>query len=209
MNRLLVRVAAAAPVLLMACAAPTASVNRFDFGPPPADPALGRHLTNARALAEVSAPPWLDGPGIVYRLAYNDASQARTYAQSRWVAAPASLLLQRLRERLPIALFPGIAPAEGTIASDYLLRVELDEFSQVFDTPVTSHALLRARATLIDARRRALVAQRAFAVQCPALPPNALGAAHGLRDAVDEFISELLQWMEQESLRSGAPQPSG
>lgn len=208
MHRLLVRVAAAAPALLMACTTPTASVTQFDLGPPPTSAALDPHLANARTLAEVSAPAWLDDPAIVYRLAYDDANQAHAYTQSRWVAAPASLLSQRLRERLPLALSPGIARADETLASDYLLRVELDEFSQVFDTPQTSHVLLRARATLIDSRRHELVAQHVFEVRRPALSPNALGAAHGLRDAVDEFITGLLHWMDQASIHGGAPKPA-
>jgi cholesterol transport system auxiliary component len=206
MNRLLVRVAAAAPALLMACTTlMTPRVTQFDLGPPPTSAALDPHLANVRTLAEVSAPAWLDSPAIVYRLAYDDANRAQAYAQSQWVAAPASLLSQRLRERLPMALSPGIARAEETPTSDYLLRVELNEFSQVFDRPQTSHALLRARATLVDSRRHELVAQRLFEVQRPALSPDALGAAHGLHDAADEFITELLHWMDQASIYSGAP----
>jgi len=34
-------------------------------------------------------------------------------------------------------------------------------------------------------------------VQRPALSPNAVGAAHGLGDAVDQFITELLHWTDQ------------
>ena len=197
----LLRVAAAAPVLLTACATPSGSVAQFDLGLPPTDTALDLHLANARTLAEVYAPARLDSPAIVYRLAYDDANQVRAYAQSQWVTAPASLLSQRLRERLTVALSAGISRADETTASDYLLRVELEEFSQVFDTPQTSHALLRACATLIDLRRHELVAQHVFEVQRPAPSPNASGAAHGLRDAGDQFITELLHWMNQ--ARSG------
>jgi cholesterol transport system auxiliary component len=187
----------AAAALLTACAAPTGSVAQFDLGLPRST-AVDPQLANSRTLAEVSAPAWLDSPAIVYRLAYHDANQAQAYAQSRWVAAPASLLSQRLRERLAPALSPGIGRVNETLASDYVLRVELHEFSQVFDAPQTSHALLRARAMLIDSRRNELVAQHLFEVQQPALSPNALGAAHGLRDAVDQFIIELLHWMDQQ-----------
>ncbi|SPE21349.1 putative lipoprotein [Burkholderiales bacterium] len=209
MNRLLMRVAAAAPALLVACTTPTVNVTQYDLGLPPASAALDQRAANARTLAEVSAPAWLDNPSIAYRLAYDDANQVHGYAQSRWVAAPASLLVQRLRERLPITLLPVIARADTTLATDYLLQVELDEFSQVFDTPQASRALLRARATLIDLRRHELIAQRVFEVQRPAAPPNALGAVLGLRDAVDEFITELLRWTDQESIRAGAPLPQG
>jgi cholesterol transport system auxiliary component len=190
-------IAAAAPELLTACAAPTSSMTRFDLGLPPTATAHDPHLANARTLAEVSAPARLDSPGIVYRLAYDDANQVRAYAQSQWVAPPASLLSQRLRERLSLTLSAGIARTDQSPASDYLLRVELEEFSQVFDTPTRSHAVLQACATLIDLRRHELVAQHVFEVQRPALSPNALGAAHGLRDAVDQFIAELLHWMDQ------------
>jgi cholesterol transport system auxiliary component len=195
--RLLLGIAAAAPVLLTACATPPGGVARFDLGLPPTGTALEPHLANARTLAEVSAPARLDSPAIVYRLAYDDANQVRAYAQSQWVAAPARLLSQRLRERLSLALSAGIVRTDETPASDYLLRVELEEFSQVFDTPTTSHAVLQARATLIDLRRHELVAQHVFEVQRPALSPNAVGAAHGLGDAVDQFITELLHWTDQ------------
>jgi len=195
--RFLLCIAAAAPVLLTACAASTSTMTRFDLGLPPTGAAPEPHLANAHTLAEVYAPARLDSPAIVYRLAYDDANQVRAYAQSQWVAAPASLLSQRLRERLSLALSAGIARADETPASDYLLRVELEEFSQVFDTPTRSHAVLQACATLIDLRRHELVAQRVFEVQRPAPSPNALGAAHGLRDAGDQFITELLHWMDQ------------
>lgn len=209
MNRFLVRMVAAAPALLMACATPTANVTQFDLGLPLTGLSQETQGTSARTLAEVFAPAWLDNPEIVYRLAYEDASQAHAYAQSRWVAAPARLLAQRLRERLPLAPSAGTASPDQTLASDYLLVVELDEFSQVFDTPQTSHALLRARATLIDSHRHELIAQHPFEVRRPGLSPDALGAAHGLREAVDEFVTELLHWMDQASTPGGAPKPSG
>jgi cholesterol transport system auxiliary component len=196
---LLLHMAAAAPVLLTACAAPSGSVTQFDLGPQYADASFDPRLANTRTVTEVSAPAWLDNPAIVYRLAYADASRAQAYAQSQWVAPPASLLSQRLRERLFLVLHSGVAQVGGIQpASACLLQVELDEFSQVFDTPQTSHALLRARATLTDSNRNELVAQRVFEVEQPAPSPDASGGAHGLRDAVDQFITELLQWMDQQ-----------
>lgn len=204
MNRLLFRLAAAAPALLMACATPTVMVTQYDLGLAPTGTALDPRLATVRVLAEVSAPAWLNNSAIVYRLAYDDASQVQDYAQSRWAAAPASLLSQRLREVLPLALAPGIAHTDETLAPEYLLRVELDEFSQVFDTPQVSHALLRARATLFDLRLHGPVAQCVFEVRRPAPSPDALGAVHGLHDAVDQFITELLRWMDQASVPGGA-----
>jgi cholesterol transport system auxiliary component len=196
-RRFLLCMAAAAHALLTACAAPTGEVTRFDLGLPPTGAALEVQVTNARTLAQVDAPARLDSPAIVYRLAYDDASQVRAYAQSQWAAAPASLLSQRLRERLALAESARISHADDSLASNYLLRVELEEFSQIFDTPQTSHALVQACATLVDSRRHEVLAHHIFEVHRPAPSPDAPGAAHGLRDAVDQFIAELLHWMNQ------------
>jgi cholesterol transport system auxiliary component len=189
-----------AGVLLASCGAPQANVTRFDLGPPmvvagqDTQPMLGR----AAVLADFSAPTWLDDSDIVYRLAYEDPAQVHSYTLSRWVAAPASLLSQRLRERLPLVFARGNALDEQkTPAPRIVLRVELEEFCQVFDTTQGTHVLLQARATLIDARGREAIAQRQFAVQRPAATPDALGAAHALREAADQFLTDLLAWLEQ------------
>ena len=210
-RRFLLGVATAAPALLMACSTPSGTVARYDLGlPPPASTAAATdpQLASVLTLADVSAPAWLDSPAIFYRLAYEDTDRAQSYAQSQWVAAPASLLSQRLRERLSRALSSGLAYPGENLASEYLLRVELDEFSQVFDTPQSSHVLLRARATFIDSRRHELVAQRAFELRYPAPSPDALGAVRGLRRAVDDFITELLNWMAVTAAHRDAPKPS-
>jgi len=64
-----------------------------------------------------------------YRLAYHDAARLQTYASSRWAADPASLLTLRLRQSLDYT-------AHGK--PQYQLRVALEEFSQVFDSPENS-----------------------------------------------------------------------
>jgi cholesterol transport system auxiliary component len=207
-RRLRIGATGAAIALLAACAAPELTVTRFDLGLAPAGAGAdtNRYLADAPVLAEFSAPAWLDSTAIVYRLAYDDASQLRSYAHSRWVAAPASLLAQRLGERLPAAFRPGgVADEPKTPVARQLLRVELEEFSQVFDTPQKSHALLRARATLFDARGQRLVAQRIFEVQRPADSPDALGAAHGLREAGNEFLADLVHWIDQAPRKADEP----
>lgn len=192
-----------AVALLTACS--TAPVlTQYDLGIAPAGAAADPPLTTSVTRADFSAPAWLDSSAIVYRLAYGDMNQAQAYAHSRWVAAPASLLSQRLHERLT-----ALAPAGENRASDRRLLVELDEFSQVFDSPEKSHVLIRARATLTDAGPRGLIAQRSFEVQLPAPTPNATGAAHGLRDAAEELISEVLRWVAATSTSADSSGPAG
>src|SRR5690349_19515086 len=129
-NRMAARCAAALALgALAACSLapqrdPAAS---YDLGPPAAREA--RQVIPAVLLVpDVSAPAWLDGNGIVYRLAYDNSARPQAYAGSRWVSPPAALLTQRLRGRLAGAAGGVLTVGDGARA-DYALRVELEDFS--------------------------------------------------------------------------------
>src|SRR5262249_11096585 len=145
---------------------------------------------------EISAPSWLSGNGIVYRLNYENASRSQYYALSRWTAPPSALLTQRMRTRLATAA-NGIVTSPDGVRADYLLRVELEDFSQSFDTPAASRVALRARASLVDLANRNLIAQRAFAVEQDTPTPDAPGAVRALSAASEEFVESLLNWTQE------------
>ena len=93
-----------------------------------------------------TAPAWLNGPGILYRLNYENPPRPQPYALSRWSGSPAALLTERLRNRFAAAATKGIVTGSDGVRADYLLRVELEDFSQSFDAPNASRvALQRAR----------------------------------------------------------------
>jgi cholesterol transport system auxiliary component len=149
-------------------------------------------LRQALLIYDVSAPAWLDSPFIYYRLAYQDAARPQAYADSRWVSSPAELIASRVRARLAASGKGGIVhPADGTRAS-YALRVELDEFAQVFDAPGKSRAVVRLRASVLG--RNALVAQKSFSVERPSTTPDAEGGVRALIDASDEAVDQLVAW---------------
>jgi cholesterol transport system auxiliary component len=166
-------------------------VTQYDFGPAPAKnpaPALRQSLL----IYDVSAPGWLDSPVIYYRLAYQDAARPLAYADSRWVGSPAELIGGRVRGRLAGSGKGGIVhPADGTRAS-YALRVELDEFMQVFDAPGQSRAVVRLRASVLG--KNALLAQKNFSVERPAGTPDAEGGVRALIAASDEAVDQLVAW---------------
>ena len=88
---------------LSACGSlrPASRPQVYDLGPGAvAQQAQGAATLPAVVLADVDAPPALDGTAVVYRLAYSDAQQLRPYAQARWSMPPAQLLRQRLRQTL-------------------------------------------------------------------------------------------------------------
>jgi cholesterol transport system auxiliary component len=196
--------AALAALVLGACSStPQPGVERYDFGVAASDAAVPRPDALPGALdLRVGAPPWLATGAVEYRLAYDDESRVRSYANSRWVDAPAALLAQRLRERLAASFTSG-SRAGDAVPAGYRLQVELEEFSQVFDTPAQSHGVLRASATFEDVHDHRMLAQRAFEVQRPARSADAAGAVHAMQAAVDEFAGQLLDWMRASAASAG------
>ncbi|WP_413898956.1 ABC-type transport auxiliary lipoprotein family protein [Rhodoferax sp.] len=183
----------------------------YDFGP---GDTFGQRTTNPLAaalaplaLAEVEANPALDSTAVVYRLAYDNVQQLRPYAQARWSMPPAQLVRQRLRSQLGLrraVLNPGEGVAANTKAPGAdlgmrLLRVELEEFSQVFESATRSTGLVRLRATLVlpAAAGERLLAQREFTLQRPAPSLDAAGGVRALTLATDAAVHELDQWLQQ------------
>jgi len=139
------------------------------------------------AALQVQAPPWLDGAALVYRLEYTDAARLASYRDSRWAATPAALLGEQLRQRL----------ARSGAQRPLLLRVDIEEFCQVFSAPTRSRGVVRLRATLADSASGRVLRQQAFEQQVDAATPDAAGGAHALARAASEVAARLLDWSAQ------------
>ena len=195
--------AAALVALLGACSAPAQRPAVYDFGPGQVPSSIPASLSSSQAslppllLADIDASSALDGSAVLYRLLYADAQQLRPYAQARWSMAPAQLLRLRLRQQLGqrrSVLSPGDALAPGTL----VLRLELEEFSQLFASAQTSSVLLRVRATLSRSPSKPL-AQTSLVVQRPAASPDAAGGVQALALATDELIQQIDFWLQQQA----------
>jgi cholesterol transport system auxiliary component len=171
---------------------PPAPKTVYDFGLPVAAQAPSAANGAAIALADVQAAASIDGVPLLYRLAYADAQVLRAYAQARWSAPPAQLLEQRLRTAL--ATRGPVLGAATAATSTVVLKLELDEFSQVFDAPAQSAALVRVRATLMQADK--LLAQQSFAARQATPSADAAGGARALLLASDDVIAQMLQWLD-------------
>ena len=165
----------------------------YDFGLPRGGKEANPRLAHDLVVAEVSAPAWMDNPGIYYRLAYRDATRPQAYALSRWVMPPARLLGQRLRASVARANTAAVFTSADGVRADYTLRLELEEFSQVFDAADKSRAVVRLRASLI--RNRGVVAQQGFSIEHAAATPNAEGGVQALIAASDEAGDSLVDWL--------------
>ena len=205
--------------LVSGCALPDkpTRATMYDFGPgtlstqTSARQATGAPLSALPplAIADIASSGGpLDNQAVLYRLGYTDAQQLRPYSQARWSMPPAQLVRQRLRERLSqrrvvLNAREGVALNRSQNANLLMLRLELEEFSQLFSAPGASVGLIRLHATLVDitpAGER-LIGQRSVVVQRPANSANAPGGVRALTEATDAAIEEIEQWLLQTPAR--------
>jgi len=197
---------AAALILLAGCSAlpqPPAQPARYDFGlaplstPAQSATSAAPQARTPLALADVEAPALSDGStAMFYRLAYQLA---------RWSQPPALLLQQRLRSQLGLQR-PVLASSESVAqprlqgAVPTLLRVDIEEFSQVFDAPGSSAGVVRLRATLVEQSGAVdrLLGQKVFEVRSPAASGDAAGGAQALAKATDAAIAQIDAWLGQQ-----------
>lgn len=158
----------------------------------------GKRLQVSLLVTDASTPLSRDDMGIHYRLAYDDPSRSYAYGSSRWAAPPAVLLTQRIRSRIAEISENAVVRTTEGVLTDYALRLEIEEFTQVFDTADDSRAIIKLRAGLIDRPARLMIAQRNFSMEQAAPTPNAAGAAHSLAEASDKLTEELIGWIIDE-----------
>ena len=179
-------------VLLCACVGgirngPSAVV--YDFGLPAAR--LVSDGKWSRLALDVKSPPWFDSLYVDYRLAYDDPLKQREYAGSRWVGAPGVLLAQSLRQQLGI-----VNMSNGNTAVDCSLRIELQAFSQIFDSTEHSRGVVQASVSLID-RKQQLVAERQVMIERLATTADAHGGVIALVSASGELGLQLASWLAE------------
>ncbi len=171
--------------LLGACAAPGSSepqVRAFDLG---LDLAPARRL-DAR-LGQVRGSPPFDGADMHYRLAYRNAAELHSFAQSRWAAAPAELLRKRLVRTL-----------ESGAAARCTFDLELNEFTQVFSAGDASDAVVEVRILLANASGR--IAEKTVRVTATGSGGSAQQGVTGMARATDDAIGRIADWINQQTV---------
>ncbi|RQS70525.1 ABC transporter [Burkholderia sp. Bp8963] len=209
MSRILARTrarrpaAAAAAVLTLAlaagCASERAALSNIHYDLGPAAPVATAGTGPALKVLDVAAPDALDSDKFVYRLAYADAQRTAVYRDSRWTAPPAQLLTQRLRGALSSrgAVLEG---SDGVRAPT--LKIDLNEFEQVFDGESQSHGAVAVRATLtLDGK---VLGQRTFVSRAPSSTPDAAGGARALAMASDDLVAQIAAWVGMQAY-AGTP----
>lgn len=153
-------------------------------------------------MTEITAPVWLTSPAMQYRLVYHDSARTYHYAHSRWVTAPAKLLTRRIQDDLSQLTRKGVISSHEGLKSDYALHIELEEFTQVFDHPQSSRAMIRLRANLVERATRQLISQQKFSAEQPTATADAVGAVTTLIQLSDQVSLELMQWLARQLAES-------
>ncbi|SEN54580.1 ABC-type transport auxiliary lipoprotein family protein [Nitrosomonas marina] len=148
-------------------------------------------------VAPITAPLWLDTRGINYRLKYHNRSQSYTYANSRWSSPPAFLLTQQIKHKIATATRHLVIKDTSMAIAENELHVELEEFSQVFDTLNDSHVIIRFRASLVNNTHR-LIAQKIFSIKQTAPTADAAGAVEAFSIASNKLVDALVEWLQAE-----------
>jgi cholesterol transport system auxiliary component len=159
------------------------NVAYYDLGA--VQPAPNNRIVASLRSIDVFAVSWLDSSAMQYRLLYSANQRRQNYAESRWVAPPAELLGHALKKRM----------LSGEAGGACRLRVDLDEFAQVFDSASASRAALEARVQLIAPSGGEILARRSFHLSRPAASADANGGVTAMAGAVEAFSTEMHDWL--------------
>ena len=154
----------------------------YELGVAPSS-SLPANLVPAQVM--LSAAPWLSATAMHYRLSWLDPSRRRAYAESRWVSAPADML--------GLTLDRGLAVGAGGLHCR--VRVDLDEFVQVFDSSTQSHVEMIVRVALLPARSEAALARIEFRITETAPSADAAGGVSAHRSAAQRLVNEISTWL--------------
>jgi cholesterol transport system auxiliary component len=91
-----------------------------------------------------------------------------------------------------------LAPLDAVAPGTLTLRVELEEFSQLFEATQSSAGLVRLRATVSRSGSPPKpLAQTSFVLQRPAASADAQGGVQALAQASDLLVLQVDQWLQQ------------
>lgn len=160
---------------LVACAG-NRPVERAAYDLHGIDPTPGSRPPAMALRLELRTAARFDSTEINYRLLYDTPMRLRSFAESRWAAKAGLLVGERLQ-----ALFGPAAPGAKCV-----VRVELGEFAQHFDSPTKSRFVLEAQWSVNTvAGERLLAGVRSFSVD--AASADAVGGVKAAAQATGQL----------------------
>lgn len=195
----------AGAVVLSACSVlpkPPATATLYDLGPAiskPVDLPVGKRPVMVAAITGQGLIP--GSTAMLYRFANVD-QQLRAYQEARWSRPIEQLFGLQLRQQLeqgrPV-LDTEFSVTRMRAGDQYplVLRVDIENFEQIFQDDQHSKAVVQLRATLVEpgATGDKLLAQRTFVSAIDAPEANAAGGAQALANASRTLAGEIDRWL--------------
>lgn len=151
-------------------------------------------------IGQVIAIDAIDHRRMRYRLNYKNPTQVFTYTQSRWASSPADLLSAKLR-----------SIATTSSPSNCSLRLQIESFDHIHETPTTGIGVVRLYASLSERDSRQIVASHQIQESAPAPSADGRGGVRALDQASTKAIVKALEWANTvagKSTQCASPMPS-
>jgi cholesterol transport system auxiliary component len=149
-------------------------------------------------LATLRGPFTVAGQDLFYSLRYRSPVHVARYSQARWAAPPGGMIGSAVEDWLGRSGHWGaVLGPDDSGSADYILRLEIQEFMQVFPAPRESRAVLAVRAVLQKPGGKD-PAQRRFAYHRPTDGVDAEAAAAGLNRNLQRLCGDLERWLVQQ-----------
>ena len=186
--------------LLSACGGGRSSQSaaQLDLGAAPSRPGGNGSLPANIPIAVPAATSaaLLNETLVVWRV--GDLGQPQAYSTYQWIAPPARLVTQRLIDRLSLQ---GAVLPQNVGGDLPQLRTNLQRFEQTFSPDgSSSRAQLTMQVVLLKGSK--VVNQLLVDISVPAKSQDALGGAQALREATDQTVEQVAQWLTSELKRN-------
>ncbi|MES2205472.1 MAG: ABC-type transport auxiliary lipoprotein family protein [Pseudomonadota bacterium] len=137
-----------------------------------------------------------DSPRIIYM---RQEHKLEYFAQSRWVAAPGTMLVQLIVNRLSSSrAFSAVVPAPTSVVGQLRLDIEVMRLQQDFTT-TPSRVRLTLRAHLLDNLTRNAIAWREFDAIVPSASEDTYGGVVAANEAVHQVLEEITIFCEKKA----------
>ena len=128
------------------------------------------------------------------RIYYNDNSKIGYYLYSRWSSSLNKMLYSDIITNLQSnGKYRYVVGYNSIAKADYELEVEIDSFNHIIKGD-QSYANIKLNVKLIESSSGKVVKQRVFRYKIPLEAKNAAAFAKGAKQAVKDFIDDLLNF---------------
>ncbi|MGA7981705.1 MAG: ABC-type transport auxiliary lipoprotein family protein [Chromatiaceae bacterium] len=144
----------------------------------------------------VTAPAWMQGRRICYRLDYYNRGEMAYYSQSQWSGHVPAMIGQVVRDALiQYGQWRAVVGPQDDTHATAKVEIRLLDLCQEFSTPKRSTGVLAARVTVSDPSTARVIAQRELIYRKSAPSLDAAGGVAAERQAVKELARDVASWV--------------